>query len=297
LPNPKSSKPRTFAVRVFAAAGALVFLLSPSALAVEDRPRVGLVLEGGGALGFAHIAVLEWLEEHHIPIELHCRMSMGGLVGGMYATAKSPAEIQAIVDSIDWGATIDEEWRRYSEARASRRKTATPPPQFLTMEGTSPEKEKAVASRLFQFVGKPIDPPELEAALTQLSGGGYFSRLSYSLVQKDRDTGLRIRAEEKIYGPPFLNVGVTIDGKDVNNMGFGMAGRLTFLNVGTLRSEWRTDAFFGTNNGIISEYYRPFSIPVSGSWLPGLFDPNRVPYIQLVRSPRAIFSIAKRRRV
>jgi NTE family protein len=132
------------------------------------------------------------------------------------------------------------------------------------VDGTSPEKQKAVASLLSPFVGKPIDSPKLDTALTQLSGWGYFSRLSYALVQKDRDTGLRIRAEEKTYGPPFLNIGVTIDGSDVNNIGFGMAGRLTFLNVGSLRSEWRTDAYFGRNNGISSEYYRPFSD--SGKW-------------------------------
>jgi NTE family protein len=32
------------------------------------RPRIGLVLEGGGALGLAHIGVIQWLEEHHIPV-------------------------------------------------------------------------------------------------------------------------------------------------------------------------------------------------------------------------------------
>ena len=172
-----------------------------------------------------------------------------------YGTRAAEAK-QAMLSRL---SVSDEEWARYTEGRASRHKTVTPVPQFLTVAGTSPEKQKAVASRLSQFVDKPIEPPKLDAALTQLSGWGYFSRLSYSLLQKDRDTGLRIRAEEKTYGPPFLNVGVTIDGTDVNNVGFGMAGRLTFLNVGNLRSEWRTDAFFGTNNGITSEYYRPFS--------------------------------------
>ena len=45
------------------------------------RPRIGLVLEGGGALGLAHIGVIRYLEEHHVPVDLVAGTSMGGLVG------------------------------------------------------------------------------------------------------------------------------------------------------------------------------------------------------------------------
>jgi len=68
----------------------------------SHRPRIGLVLEGGAALGLAHIGVLQWLEEHHIPISYVAGTSMGGLVGGIYATGKFPAEIRALVDEINW---------------------------------------------------------------------------------------------------------------------------------------------------------------------------------------------------
>src|ERR1700716_231408 len=56
------------------------------------RPRIGLVLEGVGALGFAHIGVLEWMEQHHIPVDDIAGTSMGGLVGGLYAMGESPSE-------------------------------------------------------------------------------------------------------------------------------------------------------------------------------------------------------------
>lgn len=46
----------------------------------KDRPKIGLVFEGGGALGFAHIGVIEWMEEHHIPADYIAGTSMGGLV-------------------------------------------------------------------------------------------------------------------------------------------------------------------------------------------------------------------------
>lgn len=60
------------------------------------RPVIGLALEGGGALGLAHIGVLQWMEENHIPVDRLAGTSMGALVGGMYAEGMSPAEIRAV---------------------------------------------------------------------------------------------------------------------------------------------------------------------------------------------------------
>lgn len=59
--------------------------------------RVGLVLSGGGATGFAHIGVLKALEERGIPIDYISGTSAGALVGSMYAVGFSPAEIEAYV--------------------------------------------------------------------------------------------------------------------------------------------------------------------------------------------------------
>jgi NTE family protein len=72
----------------------------------KPRPRIGLTLEGGGALGFAHIGVIEWLETHRIPIDYVSGTSMGGLVGGLYASGYSPDEIKAFVAKIDWTAML-----------------------------------------------------------------------------------------------------------------------------------------------------------------------------------------------
>jgi NTE family protein len=69
----------------------------------EARPRIGLVLGGGGARGAAHIGVLQVLEEHRIPVDSVAGTSMGALVGGMYATGQSPVEMEALMRAIDWG--------------------------------------------------------------------------------------------------------------------------------------------------------------------------------------------------
>jgi predicted acylesterase/phospholipase RssA len=58
------------------------------------RLTIGVVLEG--ALGLAHIGVPRWFEQHHIPVDYISGNSMGALVGGMYATGKSPEELYAV---------------------------------------------------------------------------------------------------------------------------------------------------------------------------------------------------------
>ena len=66
----------------------LLILAGQAALNAQDapqqhqrRPTIGVALEGGGAKGLAHIGVLEWFEENHIPVDYIAGTSMGGLIG------------------------------------------------------------------------------------------------------------------------------------------------------------------------------------------------------------------------
>jgi NTE family protein len=90
------------------AAPATVFLLLVTTFlhAQESRQKIGLVLEGGGALGLAHIGVLQWLYQHHVPVDLVAGTSMGGLVGGIYATGRSPDQIQLLIQNVDWDQAL-----------------------------------------------------------------------------------------------------------------------------------------------------------------------------------------------
>src|SRR5262245_60766198 len=72
----------------------------------QKHPKIGLALSGGGARGFAHIGVLQWFEEHRIPVDFIAGTSMGGLVGGLYATGKSPAELRELVGDLDWDTLL-----------------------------------------------------------------------------------------------------------------------------------------------------------------------------------------------
>lgn len=73
-----------------------------SALADDARPKVGLVLSGGGAKGAAHVAVLKVLEEQRIPVDFVAGTSIGAYVGGMYALGYSASEIEAIMMGENW---------------------------------------------------------------------------------------------------------------------------------------------------------------------------------------------------
>lgn len=85
----------------------LCFLLAGSALAAEPpRPRIGLVLSGGGARGLAHIGVLRVLEELQVPVDLIVGTSMGAVVGGAYAAGRSVDELEALVKGADWNAIL-----------------------------------------------------------------------------------------------------------------------------------------------------------------------------------------------
>ena len=66
------------------------------------RPKVALVLCGGGAKGAAHIGALKVLEEANVPIDMVVGTSIGGLVGGLYAMGYSAAELDSIVSNCDW---------------------------------------------------------------------------------------------------------------------------------------------------------------------------------------------------
>jgi NTE family protein len=86
----------------------------------EGRPRIGLVLGGGGARGIAHISVLRKLEEMHVPVDCIAGTSMGALVGAMYASGMSVDDIEKTVLSLDWPRLFDDSLER--PERSFRRK-------------------------------------------------------------------------------------------------------------------------------------------------------------------------------
>jgi NTE family protein len=99
---------------------AIILISTSSAVVAEEltpvaqetgvqRPRVGLVLGGGGARGIAHIGVLRELERQRIPIHAIVGTSMGAIVGGLYASGISTVELENLVAGMDWAAALADE--------------------------------------------------------------------------------------------------------------------------------------------------------------------------------------------
>ena len=116
---------------------ALLLLIAPmttysqDSTSVRTRPKVGLVLSGGGAKGAAHIGVLKYIEEIGIPIDYIAGTSMGSIVGGMYALGYSSEEILSIISEVDWDRLISDQVERkkisYERKSESRSQLVTIP--------------------------------------------------------------------------------------------------------------------------------------------------------------------------
>jgi len=440
------------------------------------RPKLGLVLEGGGALGLAHIGVITWLEEHRIPVSYVTGTSMGGLVGGIYATGRSPAEVRELINGIDWDEVLngvtpfrdlsfrrkedahqfpgqlefglrdglqfpsgfntgqevnlvldrvalpyseiasfndlpipfacvatdlvtgkrhifrdgslslamrstmslpgiftpvrsgnhlfadgflldnlpvdvgkemgseltlaihletapmdpktnlssfgvlgqsisvmsavnelhsmeqadilvtvpllkytaldynkadaiikagydaaaakasvltafsvsEAEWEDYLAKRNARRRTA-PIPQFVQVTGTSPDMAKAMEKQMSDLVGKPVESKKIDQDMMTIVGMGRFATATYSMTEKNGEQGLQVQAELKSYAPPIVRPLIIIDGSEYNNVLFSIGARITFLDVGSYRSELRNDVVLGSQYLFDSEYYHPFT--------------------------------------
>lgn len=91
-----------------------VLLPEAAAQSAEDqenqaiRPRIGLVLGGGGARGAAHIGVLKELERLRVPIDAIAGTSMGAIIGGLYATGLHVEELEQLFGSLDWSAALSD---------------------------------------------------------------------------------------------------------------------------------------------------------------------------------------------
>ena len=445
---------------------------------VKKRPSLGLALQGGGALGLAHVGVITWMEEHHIPVDYVAGTSMGGLVGGAFATGRNGAELQQLVDGIKWdevmsgrtpfdvlsfrrkqdardypnslefgvrnglqfpegfnsgqqvslvldqiaapyskvtnfndfptpfacvatdlvsgrprvfrsgslgvalrstmslpgiftpvrsdgaiyadggllenlpvqvvknmGADVvlgihlaeatlspnanlssfgvlgqsisvminanelismekadllvsvpvqkynaldfdkadeiikagydaaaakstmlmtlaadDATWNEYVAERNSRRRTKTPVPQFVAVEGVNGHLSQRVQEQMASLVDKPLDFEALDQQIMRLKGIGRFAVLNYQFVDRNGQQGLLIKTEEHAYGPPIVRPLILIDGSSLKNVTFNLGARVTWLDFGGFRSEWRNDIILFSQYGLRSEYYHPFTL-------------------------------------
>jgi NTE family protein len=114
--------PLALALAAFVAAAVTVLPEAHAQPAAKTaRPKVGLVLGGGGARGGAHLGVLEVLEELRVPFDCVAGTSMGALMSGAYVAGVSPPEMKETISKTDWAALFDDSAGR--DSVSYRRKT------------------------------------------------------------------------------------------------------------------------------------------------------------------------------
>lgn len=106
----------------------LLASLSSSACAAnpsaKQRPRIGLVLGGGGAAGIAHVGVLKILEQQGVPIDVIAGTSMGAIVGSLYAAGYRAEELEKVVKELDWPGLFEDQQAREMQSFQLKRDNA-----------------------------------------------------------------------------------------------------------------------------------------------------------------------------
>ena len=202
----------------------------------RERPKVALVLAGGGAKGVAHVGVIKVLEEAGVRVDLIVGTSMGAIVGGLYATGLSAVELQEIVQTVDWESIFIDNTPR--QELTIRRKTddlgllAGPVIRFkdgkarLPLGAIKGQRLTLELQRLSQSAAHISDfddlPIPFRAVATDIETGE-------EVVIGGGDLALAMRASMSIPGafPPVRLDGRTlVDGGFVNNVPISVARSL-----------------------------------------------------------------------
>ena len=204
-----------------------VFIFALSARAEDHRPKIGLALGGGGALGGAHLGVIKVLEENNIPIDYIAGTSMGSIVGGAYAIGMSPDEIEELLATADWDDLLNDRPSRENlpfRDKEDRRRLVNFEAGFK--EGQLKMPRGAIAGQKLGFILKTISlragnvqnfdefPIPFRAIATDIETGE-------EVVLKDGVPAEAIRASMAVPGafsPVEIDGRVLVDGMLVNNV-------------------------------------------------------------------------------
>lgn len=151
----------------------------------------------------------------------------------------------------------DAEWEEFERAREGKRRKGVPPPQFVEVRGLDEEGAKQVREYFVDLLNQPFETGNVEARVNRVMGTSAFAYITYAPLIRNGKPGLVLEVHRSPARPPTFQPALLLDGSDYRNTRFAFAARLTNMNFGGFRSEWRNDVIFGSAYGIRSEYFHP----------------------------------------
>lgn len=241
------------------AAGAALFVcaaaLAEPVLATKPRPRVALVLSGGGARGFAHIGVLRVLREMQVPVDMVLGTSMGGVVGGAYAAGASVDKLEDLARNTDWEAVVADRPARDALVFRRREEDVLLPSRIelgLHRDGVALPPAAAGNAALEQALSRLLPPGTHETPVDTLA-------LPFRSIASDLVTGELVElattplfttmraslAVPGVFAPVRVNGRLVADGGLVRNLPVDVAREMgadvvIAVNVGTPLAPERT---------------------------------------------------------
>ena len=243
----------------FSAACAAAVLCWAAAAGAQERPKVGVAFGGGSARGLAHVGVIRWLEEHHIPIDVAAGTSIGGLIGGSFATGMPAAELEAMLDSLDWDSLFGSFNFEFKNIRRKADARAYPPRLELGLKrGLSPPTALNNGQQVDRLIDRITAPyyatPSFDSLPTPFRAVAVDLRTARQVVLDRGSLARAIRATVSFPGlfPPVEVDGqVLIDGGAMNNVPADVvramgASVVIAVSVGDLRDRTTIDySMFG----------------------------------------------------
>jgi NTE family protein len=171
-------------------------------------------------------------------------------------------------------------------ARRAARAPSEQTIQFVRVDPQSKRYEKTLLAEMQPLIGKPLDPAQVGARITELYGLGNFETLDYSVVRQpaatvaaatahgsadatgstaastgangnDEESGLEIHARRKSWGPNYVRFGLNLQDDFQGNSHYNAAARFLLTEINSFGAELSTDVQIGYDPKVVSEFYQP----------------------------------------
>jgi len=215
--------------------------------AAAGRPVVGVAFGGGSARGIAHVGVIRWLAEHRIPIDVAAGTSMGGLIGGSFASGMDADELEAMLAAINWDEMFGSSTFKFKNIRRKNDARAYPSRlEFGLKRGIVPPTSLNTGEQVELLLGGIAAPYGDISHFDELPTP--FRAVAVDLVSATQvilDRGSLAQAMRAtmslplIFPPVELDGRVLVDGGAMNNVPADVvrsmgADRVIAINVGNL---------------------------------------------------------------